>query len=67
MTWGNRVHCALGGLESMNIDADRITLLQAWRRGSRRASIRTIDSMKAANLNGIHVCDEAVEPPVDQG
>ena len=27
--WANRVHCALGGLESMNIDADRITLLQA--------------------------------------
>src|ERR1700730_8644349 len=27
--WANSVHCALGGLESMNIDADRITLLQA--------------------------------------
>src|ERR1700730_8322156 len=54
--WADRVHCALGERESMKVDADRITLRQAVAaRVASRGSIRTIDSSKAANLNGITV------------
>jgi hypothetical protein len=65
--WANRVHCALGGLESMNIDADRITLLQAV--AARFASRFDPDDRlyEGGEPQWHHRVDEAVDRLVDQG
>jgi len=65
--WANRVHCALGGLESMNIDADRITLLQAVaaRFASRFAPGDRL--YEGGEPQWHHRVDEAVDRLVDQG
>ena len=64
--WANRVHCALGGLESMNIDADRITLLQAV--AARFASRFAPDDRlyEGGEPQWHHRVDEAVDRLVDQ-
>jgi subtilisin family serine protease len=65
--WADRVHCALGELESMDIDADRITVRQAV--AARFASRFDTDARRyeAGQPQWHHRVDEAVDRLVDQG
>jgi serine protease AprX len=65
--WANRVHCALGDLESMDIAADRITLRQAV--AARFASRFDQDDRlyERGEPQWHHRVDEAVGRLVDQG
>lgn len=65
--WADRVHCAQGQLESMNIDSDRITLRQAV--AARYASRFDADARQyeGGQPQWHHRIDEAVDRLVDQG
>ena len=65
--WDTRVHCALGELESMKVDADRTTLRQAV--AAKFASRFDEDARlyEAGQPQWHHRVDEAVDRLVDQG